>query len=60
MFFVHDIDGTPRPQVFRSRYHAVSLATLESLLRDAGFGAVERILDRFYQPVLVATRPAHS
>lgn len=57
MFFVHDIDRTPRTQVFRTRYYAIGLTKLESLLHQAGFGGVERLLDRFYQPVLVATRP---
>lgn len=57
MFFVHGIDGAPRTQVFRSRYHAVLLPELEDLLRRAGFTAVERLLDRFFQPVLVATKP---
>ena len=58
LFLVHGIDGTPRTQVFRTRYHAVRLGTLENLLRQAGFIAVERLLDRFYRPLLVASRPA--
>lgn len=57
MYFVHDIDGAPRAQVFRSRYHAVLLSELEDLLQQAGFTAVEHIRDRFFQPVLGATNP---
>jgi SAM-dependent methyltransferase len=55
MFFVHEIDSTPRTQVFRSRYHAILLSELEDLLRRAGFTAVECLRDQFYQPLLVAT-----
>ena len=58
LFLVHGIDGTPRTQVFRTRYHAVRMGTLENLLRQAGFIAVERLPDRFDQPLLVASRPA--
>jgi hypothetical protein len=57
MCFVHDIDGAPQAQVFRSRYHAVLLPELEDLLRRAGFTAVDRLVDQFFQPVLVATNP---
>jgi SAM-dependent methyltransferase len=57
MVFVHDLDGAPRTQVFRTRYHAVLLSELEDWLARAGFTAVERLLDRFYQPVLVGTKP---
>jgi len=34
------------------------MGTLENLLRQAGFIAVERLPDRFDQPLLVASRPA--
>ena len=57
MCFVHDLDGTPRAQVFRTRYHAILLPELEALLDEAGFEAVERISDRFFQPLLAATNP---
>jgi hypothetical protein len=60
MVFVHDLDGVPRAQVFRSRYHAVGLSELEELLRQAGFLAVERIAGQFFQPILVGTAPAGS
>jgi SAM-dependent methyltransferase len=57
MYFVHDDGGQPRTQVFRSQYHAVSLDVLEQLLAAAGFIEVERITDRFFQPLLAATNP---
>jgi SAM-dependent methyltransferase len=60
MFFVHDIDGTPAAQVFRTRYHAVLLSELESMLTQAGFETVQRIDDRFFQPLLVGTRSEHD
>jgi len=43
-----------RVHVARTRYYAVSLTRLAELLREAGFADVERIDDRFYQPLLVA------
>jgi SAM-dependent methyltransferase len=39
---------------FESRYYAVTLATLERLLREAGFGRVVRRDEYFFQPLLVA------
>ena len=39
---------------FRSRYYAVTLATLEQLLREAGFGPIARRDEQFFQPLLVA------
>jgi len=57
MCFVHDLDGAPRAQVLQTRYHAILLPELEALLDEAGFEAVERISDRFFQPLLAATNP---
>lgn len=39
---------------FHSRYYAVTLATLEQLLREAGFGLIARRDEHFFQPLLVA------
>ena len=39
---------------FRSRYYAVTISTLERLLRDAGFGVIARRDEHFFQPLLVA------
>jgi SAM-dependent methyltransferase len=43
-------------RVFRSRYHAFSTGRLCALMREAGFGAVQRLDDAFYQPVLIGSR----
>ncbi len=50
-------DGTCRTQVLRSRYYAVSLERLSSLLVEAGFAGVERRDDVLFQPVLFGRRP---
>jgi len=42
---------------FQSRYYAVTLATLEQLLHEAGFGDVVRRDEHFFQPLLVAVNP---
>lgn len=42
---------------FTSRYYAVPLATLERLLREAGFVDVIRRDAHFFQPLLVARNP---
>ena len=42
---------------FESRYYAVTLATLERLLREAGFEAVARRDEYFFQPLVVAVNP---
>jgi SAM-dependent methyltransferase len=41
----------------RTRYNAVSTDRLLALMRAAGFLFAERLDGRFYQPVLVGTRP---
>lgn len=42
---------------FQSRYYAVSLATLERLLREAGFDTTARRDEYFFQPLLIAINP---
>ena len=39
-------------------YFAVPVTTVAGLMRGAGFEAVERRDDVFYQPLIVGTRPA--
>ena len=51
-------DGTCRTQVLRSRYYAVTIERLSSLLAQAGFIEVERRDDVLFQPVLFGRRPA--
>jgi SAM-dependent methyltransferase len=48
--------STVRTHVMRSRYYAVSIATLLALMRQTGFKNVRRIDDAFFQPVLVGTK----
>ena len=48
---------TPVVREFHSRYYAVTLATLENLLRETGFGLVVRRDEHFFQPLLVAINP---
>jgi SAM-dependent methyltransferase len=59
MYFVED-QGGPRcfAQVVRSRYYAVGTGVLRSLMEQAGFRDVQRLDDRFYQPVLLGKRAA--
>jgi SAM-dependent methyltransferase len=58
MYFVEDHGGPEcATHVMRSRYYAVGIGTLLALMRQAGFVQVERLDGRFYQPVLVGTRP---
>lgn len=43
--------------VLRTRYLAIPPASVAALMRAAGFADVERVDGRFFQPVLVGTRP---
>lgn len=61
-FFVVEDDlaaGQVKTYVMRSRYYAVLVERLCELMRKAGFESVKRLDDAFYQPILVATKPAH-
>jgi SAM-dependent methyltransferase len=60
MYFVEDDRASSQlvTHVMRTRYNAVGTDHLLSLMRRAGFAAVERLDGRFYQPVLVGTREA--
>ncbi len=49
--------GAPA-EVLRTRYLTVAPATVQRLMTRAGFVDVRRMDGRFYQPVLVGTRPA--
>jgi len=42
----------------QSRYLAIPVAQVAELMRGVGFEGVRRVDDRFFQPVLVGTRPA--
>jgi SAM-dependent methyltransferase len=50
-------DG-PAVHEFAGRYYAISVSALEALCREVGFHDVQREDAAFYQPVILATRPA--
>jgi SAM-dependent methyltransferase len=54
----HHPDGERRIREFRSRYYAIGIARLQELMTKAGFAAVHRRDDGFFQPLLVGTRGA--
>jgi SAM-dependent methyltransferase len=58
MYFVED-EGGPScsTQVVRSKYYAVGTGKLLALMEQAGFRDVQRIDERFYQPVLLGKKP---
>jgi SAM-dependent methyltransferase len=61
MYFVEDQGGPScSAQVVRSRYYAVGTGALLALLEQAGFRDVQRLDDRFYQPVLLGRRAVGS
>ena len=58
-FVEEELNSTAtKTYVMRSRLYAISPNRLLELMRSAGFEAVTRIDNEFYQPVLVGTRPA--
>ena len=50
-------DAAPTIYEFSTRYYAVSVTTLERLLREAGFEDVVRRDEHFFQPLMVARNP---
>ena len=59
VYLTEDPDVGPcRTRVLCSRYYAVPIARLLTLLGEAGFVDVRRRDDVLFQPVLTATRPA--
>jgi SAM-dependent methyltransferase len=57
MYFVEDRGGpTCVTQVLRTRYYAVGTDRLLALMSQAGFGSVQRLDGRFYQPVLLGKK----
>jgi SAM-dependent methyltransferase len=56
-YFIEDAGGSEcRTHVMRTTYYAIGIDTLLSLLKEAGFRNVQRLDDRFFQPVVVGTR----
>ena len=54
----HRTGAEPVTQAVQTTYYAVSLVRLGDLMEQAGFAAVTRLDDCYYQPVLVGHRPA--
>jgi hypothetical protein len=46
-----------RTRVFRTRYYAIPISRLLTLMQEAGFERVRRIDAAYFQPMLVGTRP---
>jgi 2-polyprenyl-3-methyl-5-hydroxy-6-metoxy-1,4-benzoquinol methylase/antitoxin component of MazEF toxin-antitoxin module len=59
-YFAADDGIEVKTHVMRSTFHAVRLERLAELMSEAGFVDVERIDDRFFQPLLVAMRPMYT
>jgi SAM-dependent methyltransferase len=60
MYFVVDDRSSEQivTHVLRTQYNAIGTDRLLTLMSEAGFTATERLDGRFYQPVLVGSRPA--
>ena len=58
MYVVIDDQQSDRPitQVMRSKYYAIGTEQLLTLMKKAGFSAVERLDGQFFQPVLVGAK----
>jgi hypothetical protein len=59
MYLVVDDTASGRlcTHVMRTRFYAIGTDRLLELMREAGFVSTERLDGRFYQPVLVGSRP---
>jgi SAM-dependent methyltransferase len=57
IYFVEDRGGADcAVQVMRTKYYAVGTGKLISLMTGAGFRQVQRLDDRFFQPVIIGQR----
>ena len=57
-FEILAVDGAePSATLLTGSYLAIPVAQMAELMRAAGFASVRRLDDRFFQPVLVGTRP---
>jgi hypothetical protein len=50
------LDGICTTEVLRSRYYAVTIDRLLTLMHEAGFVATQRMDDVLFQPVLIGKR----
>ena len=57
MYLIEDHGGTDcRTHVFRASYYPIPIPRLIELMKEVGFQEVERLDDRFFQPVIVGTK----
>jgi SAM-dependent methyltransferase len=57
MYFVKDDGGSScTTSVLRSKYYAITVERLTSLMAEAGFEDVQRLDGRFFQPIVLGTR----
>jgi hypothetical protein len=52
---VDDVDD--HATILKSSYLAIPVAQVAELMSAVGFQGVRRVDDRFFQPVLIGTRP---
>ncbi len=58
-FEIRSVDGVDDyATILKSSYLAIPVAQVAELMSAVGFQSVRRVDDRFFQPVLVGTRPA--
>jgi SAM-dependent methyltransferase len=58
IYFVEDCGGAEcKTYVMRGKYYAVTTGRLIELMSRAGFENVERLDGRFFQPIIIGTRP---
>jgi SAM-dependent methyltransferase len=61
MYFVRDEGGSScKTSVMRSKYYAITAERLMSLMAEAGFEKVQRLDGRFFQPIILATKPPRA
>jgi SAM-dependent methyltransferase len=57
IYFVEDRGGLECiTHVLRSRYYAIGISRLIDLMKEAGFGDVQRLDNVFFQPVIIGTK----
>jgi hypothetical protein len=57
LYFVEDRGGAEGvTRIMRSKYYAVGMEKLISLMKEAGFEQVERLDDRLHQPIVVGKK----
>ena len=59
MYFIEDSGGANcKTQVMRSKYYAVTIEKLVELMSEAGYKEVQRVDGRYFQPVIIGTKPS--